>query len=111
MVLMPSSFGILVYSDRTSRVTRKQSLASVAGTLSSSVRKWLVSLRWDLMVFVYGCRWKSTYSEIFEVGLLIELTSGLPGLPSLWTLGRSFRIVVLGLLTFKPSAILSVTLC
>ena len=52
MVLMPSSFGILVYSDRTSRVMRKQSLASVAEILSSSVREWLVSLRWDLLVFV-----------------------------------------------------------
>ena len=45
MVLIPSSFGMFVYSDRTSSVTRKESLDSVAGTFASSVRKWLVSLR------------------------------------------------------------------
>ena len=83
MVLIPSSFGMFVYSDRTSSVTRKESFDSVAGTFASSVRKWLVSLRWDLMVFVYGWRWKSTYSEILEVGLSMELTNGLPGFPSL----------------------------
>ena len=70
-----------------------------------------MSLMWDLMVLVSGCRWKSTYSEILDVGLSIDETSGRPGWPSLWTLGGSFSIGVLGLLTFSPSAIFSGILC
>ena len=37
----------------------------------------------------------------------MELTSGRPGWPSLWTLGGSFRVGVFGDLTFRPSAIFS----
>ena len=49
MELISSLFRVLVYRDLTSSVTRKLSFDSGA----SSVRKWLVSLRCDLMVLVY----------------------------------------------------------
>ena len=104
IILTPSSFGMLVYNDRTSRVNKKQSFDSEAGTLSNSFKKCLVSLMWDLMMVVYGCRWKSTYSEILEVGLSMELTRGIPGWPFLCILGGSLSVGVLAFLAFNPSA-------
>ena len=70
-----------------------------------------MSLMWDLIVSVYGCRWKSTYSDILDVGLSMELTSGRPGCPGLWTFGGSLSVGVLGDTTFNPSAIFSGILC
>ena len=98
---------MLVYNDRTSRVTKKQSFDSEAGTLSNSFKKWLVSLMWNLMVVVYGCRWKSTSSEILEVGLSLELTGGDPGWPFICILGGSLSVGVFGFLGFSPSATFS----
>ena len=102
---------MLIYNDRTSRVTKKQSFDSEAGTLSNSFKKCLVFLMWDLMVVVYGCRWKSTYSEILEVGLSMELTRGLPGWPFLCILGESLSVGVFGFLAFSPSATYSGIFC
>ena len=56
-----------------------------------------MSLMFDLIVLVNGCRWKSTYPEILDVGLSIDETSGRPGWPFLWTLGGSLSIGVLDL--------------
>ena len=53
ITLLPS-FGIFVYSDRTSSVMRWLFFDSDAGTFSNSVRKWFVSLMWDLIVSVKG---------------------------------------------------------
>ena len=63
---IPSLFGMLVYRDDTSRVTR---IAPVGISLSelSLVKKWVVSLMYDGSLGASGFRWWSTNSDILSV--------------------------------------------
>lgn len=51
-------------------------------------RKWKESRMWEGSAATMGWRWESRYPEMRSVGLEIEDTIGLPGLPGLWSLGR-----------------------
>ena len=77
---MPSVWGMLVYSDWTTIVTKRSS--GVNFFPSSRCIRWVVTFRW---LGILGTRclicW-STYAEIFSVILWIPFTMGLP-----WFLG------------------------
>ena len=84
---MPSSWGILVYRDLTSMVTRRAS-GGKGGRERTIWRKCVVFLIYDGMVVVRGWRKWSTKAESLSVGESQPEMIGRPGVPSLWIFGR-----------------------
>ena len=83
----PSSWGILVYRERTSNVTNRLP----GGTLTTDLhfnRNSVVSLIYDGVFATSGLRIKSTDWDIFSVGAPHDETIGLLGIPSLRIMGR-----------------------
>ena len=74
-------FGLFVYSDLTSRVTRKL-LFGMSFTLSNFSSKTVVALTHVGLFLANGWRWKSTYFVIVLVLQFTELTTGLQGFPA-----------------------------
>lgn len=50
------------------------------------LRKWFLSLIYEKISLIIGCRWKSRHSEIFEGWLMIALITGFLGIFLSWTL-------------------------
>ena len=76
----PSLCGRFVYSDVTSRVTKRVSSGRLFGKDCSFNKKSVVSLRWEGKVSTCGYKWWSTNLEIFSVGAPHEDTIGRSGL-------------------------------
>ena len=104
---IPSSLGMFVYNDLTSMVTRIRVSFGSTGRASIFFTKSVVSLTYDSSSLLNGCKWWSTYPEIFSVWQLTELTTGRPGLSFLWIFGNIYNFGVLGFDGFSPSAVFS----
>ena len=87
ILAIPSSFGILVYSEVTSKVPIMLSGNSVS-IASTFLMKSEVSFTNDLLSFTIGFIKMSTKADILSVGQLFADTMGLPGGCSLWIFGR-----------------------
>ena len=83
---IPSDQTMLLERDLTFIVTRYVSF-EILFTVFILLRNSFLFCTKDGISVTTGCRWKPTNSDIFDVGLFIELTAGIPGLPSLLLLG------------------------
>ena len=85
--LMPSLFGMFVYRERTSNVTRMLILGILSKLLIFRMKS-VESLTYDLSSFTYGCNTWSIYFDNFLVWQSTKLTTSLPGFPFLWIFGN-----------------------
>ena len=85
-----SGIGILVYSEVTSAVTKKQSVLTLQ--FASSLMSWVESFRYDGRPDNNGLRQQSTNLEAGVVMYFVEATIGLPTKGFLWTLGRTLNL-------------------
>ena len=75
---IPWLFGILVYNDFTSIVTKTELIETKK--LFTLMMKWFVSFIFEGICFTTGWRWWWTNLEISDVRHTIEFITGLPGL-------------------------------
>ena len=80
---IPSWLGMLVYNELTSNVTSRAP-SGISPICLSLLMKCCVSLRYELILGTYFFMCSFTYLLMFDVGWLIELQIGLPGISFLW---------------------------
>ena len=104
--LIHSLFGIFVYRERTSIVT-KILFSGILSKLLIFRIKSLEILTYDLSSFTCGCNRWSTYFDIFVVWQSTEVTTGLLRFSFLWIFGNILNCDIFASELFRLFAVFS----